>query len=149
MNPHRPYQHHSHPPHQQQLRILREFDAARIWEGGNPPPGVWDALFRIFLGEEEERSGDQEVVFAWRYWHCVRFRGECLSGVEREEGKGEVVKGVEVSRGGEGEDEEDDEYEEDEDEDEYADEDGEEGSDVDVGALVELVDHLFERPHQW
>ncbi|KAG6997667.1 spermidine synthase [Physcia stellaris] len=98
MNPHRPYQHHSHPPDARHLRMLREFDAGRIWEGGNPPPG---------------------------------FREKCLSGVER------------------GEDEGEDEEDEDEDEDDFTDEDGEVGSVVDVDALVQSVDHLFERPHQW
>ena len=161
MNPHRPYMHHSRPPDQRHVRMLREFDATKIWEGGNPPPGVWDALFRIFLGEGEERAGDVETVFAWRYWHCVRFREGCLGGVGRGEGDGrrEVGRGDEDDVDKEGdemdedeedevdEDEDDDEYEEDEDE--FADEDGEEGPDVDVDALVESVDHLFERPHQW
>lgn len=114
--------------------MLQEFNAEDIWEGGNPPSKVWDALFRVFLGEEEGR--DEEVVFGWRYWHCVRFRWGCLG----EEGR--RWSDVEGEGGRRWDDEE---RKEREDEDGFLDADGEgdESSDEDdENTLVELLDRL-------
>ena len=65
--------------------MLREFEAADFWEGGNPPPKVWDALWCILGGEGGVK--EQDVIHAFRYWHCPRYRVAYL-GKERRERKG-------------------------------------------------------------
>ena len=50
-NPKRPYEYRNQHADQRQMRILRELGMADVWEGANPSPKVWDALFRTFLGE--------------------------------------------------------------------------------------------------
>ena len=82
--------------------MLAEFGIEAFWEGGNPPPKVWDCLWSILGTESGEDTGrDEGVVHAYRYWHCCYYRQKCRAyeGKERawlrvlEDGKGEEEDG--------------------------------------------------------
>lgn len=67
-------------PGKQQKDLLKHGDLGDdFFNGGNPPPEVWAALYRTMncdLGQE--RKEDTKLVYAYRISHCPQRRAEIL-----------------------------------------------------------------------
>ncbi|KAL8818759.1 MAG: hypothetical protein Q9191_007869 [Dirinaria sp. TL-2023a] len=70
------YFHANQYPNKQQCDMLAQEGFTNFFEGGNPPPMIWAAFYRILNGETDGVLLNK--IYAYRFNHCPARRTELL-----------------------------------------------------------------------
>lgn len=70
------YFHANQYPNQQQSDMLAQEGFSHFFEGGNPPPMIWAAFYRVLNGETD--AVFLNLIYAYRFNHCLVRRAQLL-----------------------------------------------------------------------
>ena len=59
-------------PSPEQSEMLAQKGYSDFFEGGNPPPSIWAAFYRVLIGEKDPVFW--HMVYAYRFHHCPSYR---------------------------------------------------------------------------
>ena len=86
------YFHADQYPNQQQNAMLAQEGFGNFWEGGNPPPAIWAAFYRVLNGDKEPVW--LNLIYAYRFHHCPMRRAELLQAKKSQVNEEELLRKV-------------------------------------------------------